>query len=160
MVKARRDIVNSLVLIAFAVGYLWLSQDIPSFSDRAYGPAFMPVVVGTAILVLAVLLLVASIVRARREGEQKLVLNAGQLFRENEKVLYIFIATGLYVLAVTFLGYLIATPLFMLLVYYVVVRSWGRRPWLIVLGYLAFSVLIYVVFEQALQIPLPEGVLL
>lgn len=158
MVKAKRDIVNALVLIAFAAGYFWVSQDIPT-GDRAYGPAFMPVLVSFAIGALALLLLVTSIVRVTRQKEEQLVLDPRQLFRENEKIVYIFLATGLYILGISQLGYLVSTPIFMVLVYYIVVRSWNRRSWQVVAGYVIFTLLIYLVFEQFLQIPLPQGLL-
>lgn len=158
MIKARRDCLNALAVLAFAT-VLWLSIDtIPDPGIRRTGPAYFPRIVVPVLLVLGLALLADSLRRMLREPTDRLNLYPRQLYRDNRTVLWIFLTCGAYVPALLFLGYLVSTPLFLLAVYLLLVKDRKQgRLWPVLLGYLLFTVALYVVFQHVLYVFLPPG---
>lgn len=157
MIKAKRDCINALVIVGLAV-VLWVAiGTIPDTGVRRTGPAFFPRIVVPTLGFLGLLMLVDSIRRMVTRREEPLVLDPRVLYRQNRKIVLIFLACGLYIPALSFLGYLVATPLFLVGVYFLLTGRPTKLPWVPVLGYVAFTVLIYVIFQRVLFVFLPAG---
>jgi putative tricarboxylic transport membrane protein len=157
MIKAKRDCINALVIVAFAAVLFFAIDTIPDPGIRRTGPAFFPRIVVPALGILGLVLLLDSIRRMLTERQEPLVLDPRVLYRNNHKIIFIFLACGAYIPALYYLGYLIATPFFLLGVYLFLAKRTGKRFWAVILGYLLFTVLLYVVFQQVLYVFLPAG---
>lgn len=158
MVKAKRDLINALIVIAFAVLLYSQITRIDSNGTRPTGPEFFPKVVVPALLTLGAVLLVQSIVRIVRKDNETLNLDIKRIVKENLKVILIFTVTLLYIPGLYFFGYLISTPFFLVATYFVI--RWAKPTkhiWKTVIGYIVFSVVIYAVFRFGLTVFLPSG---
>lgn len=159
MVKAKRDIINSVVILLFTGLLYFQIQSIPENTQRATDAAFFPKIVIPVLTVLGLCLLINSVLRMIKEPDQKLLINPKNLYRSNYKVLWVFIACALYVVALQYVGFIISTPLFLVGVYLLIAKT-KRKPWLSVAGFVLFAAVIYVVFQQVLSVFLPTGQLL
>lgn len=157
MIKAKRDCLNALAIVALAA-VLYLAIDtIPDPGIRRTGPAFFPRIVVPALGVLGLALLADSVRRMLTHREEPLVLDPRVLYHANRKVIFIFLACGAYIPVLYYLGYLVATPFFVVGIYLLLTGKPGKRFWAVVLGYLLFTVLLYVLFQRVLFVFLPAG---
>jgi len=146
---ARRDLIAALVLLAFTVGFAWLTLHLP---DRGLpntpGPAFFPSSIAAALAVLSVALLVRG---ARTTAAEPVTLPPGVAARG-------WIALGafvIYLIALPTLGFLIASvPFFAALTW-----AYGERR-IVVLAATAIvvPVALLLVFRWGFQIFLPRGI--
>lgn len=158
MVKAKRDLINALVVIGFAVLLYSQIGHINNSGTRQTGPDFFPRVVVPTLLILGAVLLIQSIVRMVREENEPLNLDVKYLLKDNLKVILIFAATLAYIPGLYFFGYLFSTPFFLVATYFIIRwRRPNRRIWLTLIGYIVFSVFIYVIFRFGLTVFLPSG---
>lgn len=158
MIKAKRDLINALIVIGFAVLLYMQIGQIDGGETRRTGPDFFPKVVVPTLLVLGAALLVQSVIRIVRKDNEPLHLDVKNILKDNLKVILIFAVTLLYIPGLYYFGYLISTPFFLVATYFVI--RWSRpdrRIWLTVLGYIVFSVIIYAVFRFGLSVFLPSG---
>lgn len=158
MIKAKRDLLNALVIIGFAVLLYSQIGHINDSGTRQTGPDFFPRVVVPTLLILGAVLLIQSIIRVVRGENESLSLDVKYLIKDNLKVILIFAATLAYIPGLYYFGYLISTPFFLVATYFII--RWSRpnrRIWLTILGYIVFSVFIYAVFRFGLTVFLPSG---
>jgi len=146
-----RDVSAALVLIAFGVGYGYLTAGLPKRSlPNTPDPSFFPWIITTCLLVLAAALLVQGL-RARRSARDS-ADTAGNL-RAPTVFLTLFVV---YVAVLPLTGFVIASvPFFAALVWLYGERRWG---WICAYA-VATPVILVLVFRHGLQIPLPTGVL-
>lgn len=147
------DVVAGAVVAVFGVAYALFATQIPPDPSTAsiLGPGVVPLLlgillaVGGAVLALTGLRLrpaAASDEAARGGGGRKLWIT-----------LAIF---GVYVIAFIPVGYLLSTAAFLMgLTSYFSPKTWRSNIAYAVL----FSAAVYVMFEYALRVPLPEGLL-
>ncbi len=140
----------------FAVGMLFLSvllvvQSFRYPADSAQFPRFLSIV----LLLLSALLTI----RAARGGG-RLAPAAPPLAATRpagaaaSPTLFVFLVTGLYILAIQWLGFLSASVAFML----ACPIALGNRRWLgVVLWGLFFPVALYLLFHSLLRVHLPAG---
>ncbi len=138
----------------FAVGMLLLSillvgQSFRYPADSAQFPRFLSIV----LLLLSTLLIVRE---ARAGGRSAAPAPAGHRVARalSSPTLFVFLATGLYVLAIQWLGFLSASVAFML----ACPLALGNRRWAGVAFWgLCFPFALYLLFHTLLQVHLPEG---
>lgn len=157
MINAKRDCINALVIVGFAAVLYFAIDAIPDPGIRRTGPAFFPRIVVPVLGILGLVLLLDSLRRMVTKRQEPLVLDPRVLYRSNRKIIFIFLACGAYIPALYYLGYLVATPFFLLAVYLRLAGRAGKRFWAAALGYLLFTALIYVVFQRVLYVFLPAG---
>src|SRR5699024_4648416 len=158
MIKAKRDLINALIVIGFAVLLYTQVGQIDGGGTRHTGPEFFAKVVVPTLLILGAVLLVQSVIRIARKDNEPLHLDMKKILKDNHKVILIFAATLLYIPGLYCFGYLVSTPFFLVATYFVI--RWSkpsRRIWLTVVGYVIFSVFIYAVFRFGLAVFLPSG---
>jgi len=146
-----RNVSAALVLIAFGLGYGYLTAGLPRRSlPNTPDPSFFPWIITAALLILAGALLVQGL--AARRGARDEPDRAGGL-RAPTVFLVLFVA---YVAMLPLVGFVVASvPFFAALMWLFGER---RAAWLA--GYsVALPVLLVVAFRNGLQIPLPAGVL-
>jgi putative tricarboxylic transport membrane protein len=145
-----RDAITGLAVLAASLFLFYLTLDLKTNPLVPIGPGFYPRVVLGITAVLAAALIVFSFVGTRRE-EKGQDLNYGL-------VLAVFAISGLYVGALPFLGFRIATFVFVAVLQATLDLPGNKRSWLVVgVTALVTTGVTYLVFEHYLHVLLPRG---
>lgn len=156
MIKAKRDIINAILILVFCGAAYYETLSISSPVQRKTGASFFPQIIIIVIAVFGLCLLINSLIRIKKESNTQLNLSIPKLWRENYKVLLTFIFFGLYVLLMKVIGYLISSVLFMLAIYLLLTTK-KRKIWAAVVSYIVITFAIYFVFRVFLYVFLPSG---
>jgi putative tricarboxylic transport membrane protein len=122
---------------------------------RAYkevGPDFWPKIVLFCLIVLSALLTVFNVLKWRRSRGREMVIE-----EKEEHLKKVFIAVLLTVGYVYFLkplGFIVASPLFIIGIMFLIMPERKRTIPFTVLG---IMFIIYIIFDQLLFVPLPKG---
>ncbi|MBP1948315.1 tripartite tricarboxylate transporter TctB family protein [Virgibacillus litoralis] len=158
MLKAKRDLINAVVILIFC-GFAYYGSSL--ITDRNLGKTeadlFPNIVIGILTL-LSLCLLVNSIYRMKQEDDSKLNFSLKMVLRENKKVILTFVLFGLYVFLLSYIGYFVSSILFMISLYFVLANN-KQKLWAVFLGFTVFTTVLYFVFQNALSVFLPTGVL-
>lgn len=139
--------IAALVLLAFGAGFLLEARRYPFGSPNAPGPGFLPMILGAAFLLLALILLI----RPGPLPENALPADRAGTVRIAATVVFLAAAIVLF----DRLGFLVVGTLLMLGLLLVLDRHLIRA---VVLAPIS-TVVVYVVFKTWLRVPLPAGVL-
>lgn len=147
----RADQVAGLGLLVFAIGYSGAALRWYAYgSESGPGPGFLPVWLGVAMAVLAVLLFVGA-TRSAEAGGAWLPTGKGLA-----RLLVVLGATALFTALMSVVGMILGTALFMV----GILRFLEGYPWGHTLGIaVGIAALNYIVFTYWLQVPFPVGVL-
>jgi putative tricarboxylic transport membrane protein len=144
----RIDISISLALIVIAGIMIHTSRSFPGAQGADVGASFFPVILSSLLIFLSLLLILTSIknkaVETRTAGKS-----------EWKKVVFGMGFTFIYFVLLIYLGYVVATPIFL------AAMMWMfnyRRIIQVVFWSLLITGVIYVCFAMLLQVPLPSGV--
>ena len=139
--------VAAAVLLIFGAGFLLEARRYTFGAPNAPGPGFLPVILGVAFVLLALLLLV----RPGRPPEDVLPPDRAGTVRIVATVAFLAVAIAL----LDRLGFLVTATLLMLGLLLVL----DRRPVRDLLLAPISTVAVYVVFKVWLRVPLPAGLL-
>lgn len=147
----RTDQVSGLVLLVFAIWFSAVAwKYYPYWGDTGPGSGFLPVWLGVAMGVLALLLLVGAM---RREGPGGSWLPEGDGLR---KLLIVLGATGLLIATLNVVGMILGTAFFLV----GILRFLERYPWRHTVGIaVGTAVVNYLIFTYWLRVPFPVSVL-
>ena len=147
----RADQVGGLVLLVFAVWYSAVAlKYYPYWRETGPGSGFLPVWLGIAMGVLALLLLVGAM---RRAGSGAPWLPEGEGLR---KLLVVLGAVALLVATLNIVGMILGTALFLV----GILRFLERYSWSHSLGIAAATAAAnYLVFTYWLRVPFPVSIL-
>jgi hypothetical protein len=149
-----RDGYTGFVILAASLGLIWATLGLERHPMVPVGPGFYPRIVLGITAVMALALLVRDLL-ARR--------GAGRPPRSGEPpahglVAATFATFGAYLLALPWLGFRVATFLFLLAMPVILEPPRTRRRWIVVLVLAAVATAAtYVVFERYLYVLLPRG---
>lgn len=141
----------SLFLIAIAIGYLYLSFQLPSYPYVPVDADVVPITLGVLLIFLAVLLFFNSN-REKEEERKKCTIPKGQ----SVKLFGVFGLLLAYVFLLEIIGFVIVSTLFIFLC------TWFlgyRRHVTNGMVSVAFSAVLYTIFNYLLAIHLPQGIL-
>jgi hypothetical protein len=148
-----RDGVAGLVCLAGSAVLLFMSRGLPQPALVPIGPAFYPRILLVVTAVLSAALLVSDLVARRRRRPAA----------EAEPVRYqlvviTFAVFTAYVVVMPWLGYRLATLLFVTVLQVALNPPDSARAWVLVLGVaVATTVVTYYAFEVYLHVLLPRG---
>jgi hypothetical protein len=139
------------VLLVFAIWFAAVAWTYyPYWGDTGPGSGFLPVWLGVAMGILALLLLVGA---SRREGRDVPWLPEGEGLK---KLVIVLAAVAVLVAALPVVGMISGTALFLV----GVLRFLERYPWLHSVGIAAATTLAnYLVFTYWLRVPFPVSIL-
>jgi uncharacterized oligopeptide transporter (OPT) family protein len=150
-VKLDRDGWTGLVSLAASLGLLYGTIGLKESPLVPVGPGFYPRIVLGITAVLAAALVFFSL-RAQGKGPDKAEA------RNYPLVLQIFVICGVYAGLLPFVGFRIATLLFMPALQVSLEVPASRRQWIgVAVTALATTTVTYVVFEHYLHVLLPRG---
>lgn len=146
----KTDAGAGLILLAFASGYGYLTAQLPTRSlPNTPGPAFQPWLLTSALVALAVGLLVRALTQKGGGKESPSFPASAWLFP-----LLGVLTLALYIWVVQAVGYLLTTPFFIAALMVLA----GSRRWLaVVLTALGATWAVYGVFQKAFQVILPPS---
>lgn len=150
------------VLVAFGLYIVSVARRIPlGVATDPLGPRFFPIALG-ALIALCGVLLASGLVLARGRARPG-ATGAGSDPDDDtvgtfsvSRLVAAIVLTALYLAAFEPLGYLLATPLYVLAV---MLLHRGSAPSTLVLTPLVVTVVLYAVFKYGLLIPVPDGIL-
>lgn len=144
------NIVSSIISILVAVFVLYETKDFPSGAQNVPGPAFFPRIIAILIIGLSGLLIVMTYIR---KEERNINFTS-----KNDLKAYITIAIILvYIVLMNILGFIIATPLFLItMIYYYGMRNYVKN----IIISVGVTALIFTIFKILLAVPLPQGIFL
>lgn len=161
------NIIIGIILIIFSAFYYFSTSEFPPPSKTEnLGPAFFPTLLAASLAILSLLLILTSFFFRREPGKEKggAVIQGAERLEEDSfsaddvsnKFLFGTIAMSfLYVGVLSILGFLISTPLFLI----ILIRVLGYEKWV---NNLAASVgltaALYLLFATALGVALPAGI--
>jgi hypothetical protein len=159
---SRREIAIAVFLAAFGGIVIALSGEIQSgVQTDPLGPRVFPSALGAGIAFCGLLLGFGALFRWQPQ-QSGLLLDGGGT-EEVEKgpfspmrLLGAVVATAIYVAAFESVGYLIATPLYVV----AILLIHGGAPWrTLVVAPVVITTVLYLTFRFALRIPVPGGIL-
>jgi len=154
-----RDGIAGLVCLAGSLGLLALTRGLPQPALVPIGPGFYPRVVLVVTALLSVVLLGSDVLsRRRKPAGAPPGAGAGRHARPHYRLVAVtFAVFAAYVLLLPFLGYRVATALFVVALQ-LVLQPAGERHWVRVLAVaVATAVMTHLVFESYLSVLLPRG---
>lgn len=156
IIKAKRDIINSIVILVFCAFAYYESLSISSPAMGKTGAAFYPRLVIAFIVFLSLLYLITSIVRLRKETDSKLDWAILKWTKDNKRVLLTFMIFGVYILLMSYIGYIVATFLF-LFGMYILLNPKKEKFWMVGLGIVILTLVLFFIFQDLLSVFLPGG---
>ena len=147
------DVFLGALLIAFSLAVYTLMYDFPSGSiAEGMGPGFMPGILIVTLVILSIILIIDALVRRKKKDRPSGTITSvlGPNLK-NPGILILIVS--IYLFSLNTLGFLIATPAFILLT---MVTTGASLKSGILMG-ICLTGLVYVVFALALKVPLPVG---
>ncbi|MGQ0544256.1 MAG: tripartite tricarboxylate transporter TctB family protein [Betaproteobacteria bacterium] len=149
--KLSRDGWTGLAALAASLVFFWLTLELKPNPLVPVGPGFYPRIVLGLTALLAFALIVFDLIGGARKAASRENLNYGL-------VLAVFAIFGLYIGALPYLGFRIATLVFVAALQATLEPPRGMRGWAVA-GVTAFATTVasYFLFERYLQVLLPRG---
>jgi len=155
MTLMTRDRFLAIVTLAMVAILLVESGSIASKTSwQPYGSSLFPQILLVITGLLATAILLKSFFKPSKTSSPHRSFK--EVVVEKQKIILLFIIFGIYALALSYLGYLISTLLFMVATQALLLGIDSRKKWLINLG-TSFTIvpLVFVVFRYGLNIWLP-----
>ena len=153
-----RDGIAGVVCLGLSIALLVMTRGLPHNPLVPIGPDFYPRIVLVIMAVLSVMLIAADAWLGWRSRGAVSAPAAAAEKRNYRLVVVTFAVFGAYVLLLPFLGFRIATFLFVAALQAVLEQPQGWRRWTVVIAAaLATVIVTYLAFEVYLSVLLPRG---
>jgi hypothetical protein len=147
----RYDLLSGAILFIFSLIYMGESLKLGISTARTPAPGFFPLLLGSFLALLSLILLIVSYLRKKPEQPATGLWHGLQW----QKTVLILAALILYTFMLEPLGYLIATLLLMI---YLFKGIEPQKWWVAITGAILSAGVTYVLFKTLLQIQLPRGI--
>jgi hypothetical protein len=152
-----RDGIAGLVCLGLSIILLVLTRGLPQSALVPIGPDFYPRIVLGIMAALSVMLIAADVL-SRRRSRGAVTAPAAAEERNYRLVTVTFAVFAVYVLLLPWLGFRVATFLFVAALQVVLEKPQGWRRWTVVItAALATVIVTYLAFEVYLSVLLPRG---
>ena len=152
-----RDGIAGLVGLAVSLGLIPFAVGLPKMPIVPVGPGFYPLIVLAFMAAASAALVVQDVVAQRRAAPAGADVPAAPQ-RAYDLVIAAFAVVGAYVGLLPYLGYRIATVLFVATFQLVLERPATVRQWVLLAAIaLGTSMITYALFDQYLSVLLPRG---
>lgn len=150
--KLHKNQIYSICVILFAIIFMIMTSQLKSvytLSERDIGPRAFPYLAGAGLIVCA-------IGKMLTEGPKDDVVFTLEGWK---RILVVFALIAGYLLAMTFVGYIITTPVFSFLLVYAMKEDRKFSVWKTLLFAVLLTAVLYVVFQNIILVFLPTGIL-
>ena len=161
-----REIIFSICLILTSILVYVGTTTFSSSTGRleALGPSFFPLTLAVVLASFAVLILIQSLrsLVTLRGEKREIVENGKRSSADNLRVFLVFLSIVGYCICLFYLGYLLSTTLFLVVVVSLMTEKVSLKATLfrIVPLSLGIAMVTYAVFHLIIRIPLPESLIL
>lgn len=153
-----RDGIAGLVCLGLSVALLVMTRGLPQSALVPIGPGFYPKIVLSIMAALSVMLIAADAWSRRRGRDADTAPAVSADTRNYRLVTVTFAVFAVYVLLLPFLGFRVATLLFVAALQVALDRPHGWRRWAVVItAAIATVIVTYLAFEVYLSVLLPRG---
>jgi hypothetical protein len=154
-----RDGIAGLICLGLSIALLVMTRGLPQSALVPIGPDFYPRIVLGIMAALSVMLIAADVLsRWRSRGAVTAPAAAVAEERNYRLVTVTFAVFAVYVLLLPFLGFRVATFLFVAALQAVLEKPQGWRRWtMVITAALATVIVTYLAFEVYLSVLLPRG---
>lgn len=121
-----------------------------TWGDSGPQPGYFPFYVGLIVIAASIGCIVQAILKARSAEQQETFLEPEQ----TRRLLSFFIPMIVFVVVTIYLGVYVGSALYL---FYVAWRQGKYKPHYAIFMGVAFSIVLYLVFETAFQVPLHKG---
>jgi len=150
----KAEITAALTVLVIVVIFYFQTTELPPPIGHDVGGAFYPRLLMGGLVILSLSLLFGALTGKRTESEAPVFhVKEGGLVR----VLIVIGATIAYQQIVRWFGFLLVTPLYLLLLMGLLRAG---KPWLMVVVSLAVTLVVWGIFSEFLKVPLPTGIFL
>jgi putative tricarboxylic transport membrane protein len=158
-VRLGRDGIAGLIGLAVSLTLLPFAFGLPKLPIVPIGPGFYPTLVLVFMAAMSAVLVIQDVVAGRRAAAPVAAEPARAEPRRNYRlVLAAFIAVAIYIALLPYLGFRIATALFVAGFQFVLERPTTLRQWAIQVAIaVGTAAVTYLVFERYLSVILPRG---
>ncbi len=144
------EMASGFLSILLGITLIIAASNFPVLPTVDVGPAFFPKVVGGILIFFGALLAIVAFLNKAESKSLKEIFNRRSLLAIGTIAIF-----AIYIILVSVLGFLIATPL---LVIGLAMFLKGKNIAVIVIVAVAVTLLIYYLFLKFLLIPLPRGI--
>lgn len=153
-----RDGIAGLVGLAVSLGLLPFAFGLPKLPIVPIGPGFYPTIVLVFMAAMSAVLVIQDLVAQRAPAAAAAEPAPAEPRRNYQLVLAAFVAVAIYIALLPYLGFRIATALFVAGFQFVLERPATARQWAIQLAIaVGTAAVTYLVFERYLSVILPRG---
>lgn len=150
MTNKKRNLVVSILFLAFGVFLLVQSMGVKHMMKNDVGSGFFPKVIAIAIIAVSLVRLVMTLKEEEKEAKKSNSDPKGGWMT--------IVLVSLYVLAFNEVGFLIATVIYLFLQMLVLTPAEKRNIPLLAVISVAAPVFIYTLFVYVINTPLPKGI--
>ena len=148
-----RDFITACLVIILALMIFWMSLTLPMRGELIESPAIFPGLMSVVLFILGIVFAIRSLNRGGRIKIARLCRSATPLLtsEKNRPFLLGILFPGFYVfLAIPFLGFYVASALFMTVMFYAYVKKWRRCVFLPVS--IGVTVGLYLIFNKLFMV--------
>ncbi|MFD1067031.1 tripartite tricarboxylate transporter TctB family protein [Oceanobacillus locisalsi] len=139
------NIIASTIFIIGGILVFFYTNSFPSTPGEDVGSAFMPKIYASFLTILGVILLFKSIFINNEEGKGNIV-----------KIIMYILTFTIFIILIPILGFYVSAIIFLIML---LVISKERNKFYYLILPIGIIVFIYLLFQQLLNVPLPEGLL-
>ena len=155
MTNKIRDIICSVIMLAFGTMMIVVAKDIPNkLGDKDVGSGYVPTFIGICILIVAVSKLVLAITNKKPSANQKIKWTSDSLGGFGTIALM-----AVYMLTFEKVGFIIASVVYLFVQMMILSDKTNRKPVLFAIIAVALPVAVEALFVYAIKMPLPVGIL-
>jgi len=148
-----RDFITACLVIILALMIFWMSLTLPMRGELIESPAIFPGLMSVVLFILGIVFAIRSLNRCGRIKIARLCRSATPLLtsEKNRPLLLGILFPGFYVfLAIPFLGFYVASALFMTVMFYAYVKKWRR--WVFLPVSIGVTVGLYLIFNKLFMV--------
>ena len=155
MTNKIRDIICSVIMLAFGTMMIVVAKDIPNkLGDKDVGSGYVPTFIGICILIVAISKLVLAITNKKPSANQKIKWTQDSLGGFGTIALMV-----VYMLIFEPVGFIVSSALYLFVQMIVLSDKTNRNPILFAIIAVALPVAVDALFVFAIHMPLPVGIL-
>lgn len=155
MTNKIRDIICSVIMIAFGILMIVEAKDIPNkLGGKDVGSAYVPTFIAICILIVAVSKLVLAVVNKKPSANEKIKWTQDSLGGFGTIALM-----AAYMLTLEKVGFLVASAVYLFVQMMILSDKTNRKPVLFAIIAVALPVAVEALFVYAIKMPLPVGIL-
>jgi len=150
MTLKKENIIFGIIGMALSLYVFWATSQFPKDKIMGIGPSFFPRILATGLFVFGFILIVLNLLKADQSAGKSFSIKDPGIQRS----IIAFTATMVYVFAISFLGFVISTIIYLASLMYLM-RF--RKIIRVTIISVSVSIVVYTIFNTLLNISLPKG---